>query len=107
VSLGLAVQDATDGYRAYRATTLERLALDEVGSQGSCFQIDNSLRVHRAGGRIVEVPKEFVERRAGESKLSRAIVAEAFMRVTTWSAAYRTRQIGTAPKKLTPRARRR
>jgi dolichol-phosphate mannosyltransferase len=37
-----------------------------------------------AGWRIVERPIEFRERTAGVSKMSRAIVAEAMVRVTVW-----------------------
>ncbi|MET0953354.1 MAG: polyprenol monophosphomannose synthase, partial [Aeromicrobium sp.] len=38
--LGIPVKDATGGFRAFRRGTLERLPLDDVASQGYCFQID-------------------------------------------------------------------
>ncbi|WP_370524067.1 polyprenol monophosphomannose synthase [Cellulomonas sp. APG4] len=82
--LRMPVHDATAGFRAYRAATLRRLALDEVASQGYCFQVDMAWRVVREGGRVAEVPIRFVERHAGRSKMSRRIVAEAFVRTTLW-----------------------
>lgn len=85
--LGIKVRDATGGYRAFRATALRRVGLDEVESQGYCFQIDLALRVIRAGLTVVEVPITFVERTQGASKMSRAVVAEALWRVTQWGTA--------------------
>ena len=82
--LGIKIKDATGGYRAYRASTLRKISLDEVESQGYCFQIDLAMRAIRAGLRVVEVPITFVERVHGTSKMSRAVVAEALWRVTVW-----------------------
>jgi dolichol-phosphate mannosyltransferase len=85
--LGLPVRDVTGGFRAFRRETLERLALEQVASQGYCFQIDMTRRVHAAGMTITEVPITFVERERGESKMSGAIVREALWRVTVWGLA--------------------
>lgn len=84
IALRIPVKDATAGYRAYRAGVLEKLRIDEVASQGYCFQIDLVLRALRAGFRVVEVPIEFVERTEGTSKMSTQIMAEAFVRVAWW-----------------------
>ena len=84
LALGLPLRDATGGYRAYRSEVLRKLALDSVSSQGYCFQVDLVWQAWRAGFRVTEVPITFVERTYGESKMSRAIVAEAFWRVTWW-----------------------
>jgi dolichol-phosphate mannosyltransferase len=89
IMLGLSVHDATGGYRAYRAATLQDVALHSVRSQGYCFQIDLTLRAVRAGKKVVEVPITFTERTAGSSKMSRAIVAEALWKVTEWGVATR------------------
>ncbi|MFC4555114.1 polyprenol monophosphomannose synthase [Georgenia faecalis] len=91
--LGLPVGDATGGFRVYRASTLARLPLGEIESQGYCFQVDMTWRVHRLGGRIVEVPISFVERTEGTSKMSQRIVTEALVRTTTWGLAHRGRQV--------------
>lgn len=79
--LGVPVRDMTSGFACYRRATLERLALDEVSSNGYSFQIEMKYRVLRAGMRIVELPIVFVDRRVGQSKMSRAIVAEALLMV--------------------------
>jgi len=92
IMLGIRLKDATGGYRAYRAQTLRTIALDEVESQGYCFQIDLAVRALRAGLRVAEVPITFVERVHGTSKMSRAIVLEALWRVTVWGVAERARR---------------
>jgi dolichol-phosphate mannosyltransferase len=84
VMLRIPLHDATGGYRAFRAATLEKIGLDGVDSRGYCFQIDLARRALRQGLRVVEVPITFVERTHGTSKMSRAIVAEAMWRVTEW-----------------------
>lgn len=84
IALGLPLRDATGGYRAYRRTVLDPLLDAGIASQGYCFQVDLAWQVWRAGHRVVEVPITFAERVRGESKMSRAIVAEALWRVTVW-----------------------
>ena len=75
--LGLAINDATAGYRAYSADALRRIDVAGVDADGYGFQIEMTHRLVRAGGRIVEFPIAFRERENGESKLSRGIVREA------------------------------
>jgi dolichol-phosphate mannosyltransferase len=99
LALGVALRDATGGYRAFRATALEKIGMDDVESQGYCFQVDLAWRAARAGLRVEEVPITFVERERGVSKMSQAIVAEALVRVTQWGVQNRWSQ-------LRPRARR-
>ncbi len=91
--LGLPLRDATGGYRAYRRDALLRLGLDDVASQGYCFQVDLAWRAVRAGMDVREVPIRFVERELGTSKMSQAIVVEALWRVTQWGVRYRARQL--------------
>ena len=50
---------------------------ETVTAEGYGFQIEMTHRLVRAGGRIVEFPITFRDRRAGESKLSQGIVGEA------------------------------
>jgi len=83
--LGLKVRDVTGGYRAFRASALEKLNLDAVHSHGYAFQVDMLYRAVRAGLTVVEVPITFVERERGASKMSAGIVAEAMLRVTLWA----------------------
>src|SRR5690606_1422781 len=88
IALGVPVRDLTAGYRAYRAAALRDI-LDGRGSgihsRGYCFQIDMTLRTVDAGWQVRELPITFVERAAGRSKMTRAIVAEAMARVTAWA----------------------
>ena len=92
LALGLDVRDATGGFRAFRRAVLEGIDYAAVQSQGYCFQVDLAWRALRAGYRVAEVPITFAERERGESKMSGAIVREAFWRVTQWGAAHRSGQ---------------
>jgi dolichol-phosphate mannosyltransferase len=79
--LGLAVNDATSGFRAYSAAGLALIDLSQVTADGYGFQIEMTHRLVRAGGRIVEIPITFTDRALGESKMSGGIVSEAFVLV--------------------------
>ncbi len=87
IVLGLAINDATSGYRVYRAETLERIGLDGVQAGGYGFQIEMTYRTVRAGLSVVEIPIAFHDRVAGQSKMSKGIVLEAFRLVTFWGVA--------------------
>ncbi|MCX4552328.1 polyprenol monophosphomannose synthase [Streptomyces sp. NBC_01387] len=96
--LGVPIRDVTGGFRAFRKETLEELGLDEVSSQGYCFQVDLARRAVEAGCHVVEVPITFVEREIGDSKMSRDIVVEALWRVTAWGVGSRAgRLLGRQP----------
>jgi dolichol-phosphate mannosyltransferase len=75
------VRDQTAGFKCYRAEVLRTIDLDAIHSKGYAFQIETIYRAHRAGFRVVEVPIRFVDREAGGSKMSRAIVLEAIWKV--------------------------
>src|SRR5258706_7198762 len=75
--LGLPVRDLTSGYKAFTRRALEAIDLDGVQSNGYSFQIELTYRAVRRGMRVAEVPIVFVDRRAGQSKMSRKIFAEA------------------------------
>ncbi len=91
--LGLAVNDATAGLRAYSVAALERMEYETVTADGYGFQVEMTHRLVRAGGRIVEFPITFGERVAGESKLSGGIVHEALVLVARlWVADRRGRR---------------
>jgi dolichol-phosphate mannosyltransferase len=64
--LWVPVRDASGGFRAVRLAVLD--GLDGPFSQGYAFQEDFLWRLHRAGGRIVEVPITFTDRELGSSK---------------------------------------
>jgi dolichol-phosphate mannosyltransferase len=84
LALRVPIRDITAGYRAFRHDVLAELELDDVDSQGYCFQIDMAWRAVQAGFRVSEVPITFTEREHGYSKMSGFIVREALWRVTRW-----------------------
>jgi dolichol-phosphate mannosyltransferase len=91
IMLGISVKDATGGFRAYKAPTLTKIDLNNIESAGYCFQIDMTLRVLQSGLQLAEVPITFVERERGSSKMSNAVIREAFLRVAQWGLAARLR----------------
>ena len=78
----LDAHDCTSGYRCWRREALAALPLDRFISDGYSFLVEMLFVASRRGCRIVEVPITFVERRLGESKLSRAVIVESA--VTPW-----------------------
>jgi dolichol-phosphate mannosyltransferase len=99
--LGIGLRDLTAGYRVYRDTALQRIGLENLQSQGYCFQVDLTVRAVRAGLVVIELPITFVERAVGTSKMSGAIIAEALWRITQWGVTARWRRLVTRPR-VTP-----
>jgi dolichol-phosphate mannosyltransferase len=87
VLIGTRIRDLTGGFKCYRRAVLERIDLAAIASRGYAFQIETTYRALRAGFRVVEVPIRFVDREAGGSKMSRAIVLEAIWKVPALRAA--------------------
>ena len=79
--LGLKVQDPTGGFRCFRRAVLEAIELGDVRAQGYGFQIEMTYRTLQLGFRVAEVPIVFVDRRVGQSKMSRRIFMEAMTMV--------------------------
>lgn len=91
--LGLAVNDATSGLRAYSADALRLMEYHTVTADGYGFQVEMTHRLVGAGGAIVEFPIAFRERVAGRSKLDKGIIGEAFALVMRlWLADLRGRR---------------
>lgn len=93
VILGMPVNDATAGYRVYRAETLRTIGLENVQSAGYVFQTDLTVRTVRAGLRVIEVPITFIEREIGDSKMDGDVLRESMTRITRWGLAHRRTQI--------------
>lgn len=81
--LGLPVRDLTGGFKCFRREVLEAIDLPTVECSGYAFQIELTYRAVRKGFRVAEIPIVFVDRRVGQSKMSRRIVVEAVRKV--WS----------------------
>lgn len=75
--LGVSVHDLTGGFKCFRREVLEALDLSQVRARGYGFQIELTYRALRLGFSVRELPIVFHERRAGASKMSGGIVAEA------------------------------
>ncbi len=82
--LGLAINDATAGFRAYRADVLEAIDFRSTIANGYAFQMEVAYRLADWGGRIDEVPIAFTDRVRGQSKMSVRIMAESMLLVTRW-----------------------
>jgi dolichol-phosphate mannosyltransferase len=75
----LEVRDCTTGYRCWRRPALAKVPLDRISSDGYSFLVETLFMAARGGARLAEVPITFVERRQGESKLSRAVLFESVL----------------------------
>jgi dolichol-phosphate mannosyltransferase len=91
--LQLPVRDATGGFRIWRNTTLSRMPLERVQSNGYAFQIEMAYIAYRLGFTFDEVPFYFADRRWGTSKMSFDIQIEAAIRV--WQLLYEYRDLKT------------
>lgn len=78
----VSAHDCTSGYRCWTKAALAALPLDSFFSDGYSFLVEMLFVAHRRGCRIAEVPITFVERREGESKVSRAVLLESA--ITPW-----------------------
>jgi dolichol-phosphate mannosyltransferase len=76
LALGLPYRDLTGGFKVIRRKVLESIA-PSTSSHGYALQVELTFRAARAGFRIIEVPIQFRDRRAGKSKMSALIVLEA------------------------------
>jgi dolichol-phosphate mannosyltransferase len=79
--LGIAVRDLTGGFKCFHREVLEAIRLETVSALGYAFQVETTYRTCLAGYRVREIPIIFKDRRIGESKMSRSIVAEAALGV--------------------------
>lgn len=85
--LGVDVRDLTAGFICWRKSALEAIDLQTITSNGYSFQIEMKYRALQKGLRLVETPIVFVDRRVGQSKMSRAIFVEGLLKV--WALRFR------------------
>jgi len=78
---GMPFTDPTGGYKCFRRRALESIDLKAIDSNGYSFQIETTQKLWRKGMKILEVPIIFTDRFQGRSKMSRAIMFEAFWMV--------------------------
>jgi dolichol-phosphate mannosyltransferase len=82
--LGMPINDATSGYRVYRAGTLKAIDFATTRAKGYGFQIELAYRVWRWGGRIEQLPIVFTDRVRGQSKMTLGVAVEELSLVTWW-----------------------
>ena len=78
VVTGMKVHDTTAGFACYDVSKLAQINLDKVKSNGYSFQIEMKFKYYKKKFKIKEIPILFIDRRAGNSKMSRKVVYEAF-----------------------------
>ena len=73
--------DSGNGFKGFHRRVLGAIDFNRVRSNGYSFQVEMKYRAWKRGYRIMEVPIIFTERTEGQSKMSRAIVREAALKV--------------------------
>lgn len=84
IALKLPYRDLTSGYRVIPRSFLERIDFSKIETRGYGFQVEMAIKARDLGFKIREVPITFVERENGQSKMSLAIVWEAWKMVSIW-----------------------
>jgi dolichol-phosphate mannosyltransferase len=75
---GLPCVDCTSGFRAYRATVFSSVRLETIYTTGYAFLPELLFKLGAV--RVIEVPICYTERRVGQSKMSKRVIAEAVIR---------------------------
>jgi dolichol-phosphate mannosyltransferase len=78
---GIAIQDATAGFKCYRKEVLKTIKLNKIKFVGYAFQIEMKFTAIKHGFTVVEIPIIFTDRTEGTSKMSPRIFREAFLGV--------------------------
>ena len=83
--LGVGIRDCTSGFRAYRGEVVRAGIISSTTSSGYAFLTEVLFRLRQSKVfAIVEVPIVYVDRTAGESKMSKTIISESMRLVTKW-----------------------
>ncbi len=78
---GIPILDTTGGFKCFKRSTLEKINLDRIISNGYSFQLELNYKVWAKGLKLVEHPIIFTERRDGQSKMGGGIIVEAIFAV--------------------------
>ena len=88
IVLGLSVRDCNSGFRAWRASALHAVRVEQTVSPGPAIVQELLFKAKLARLRIAEVPIEFVERARGESTLTLRKLIQGYvmvLRLRLWS----------------------
>jgi len=83
-ALKLPYRDLTSGYRVIPRSFLKKIDFSKIETIGYGFKVEMAIKARNNVFNIDEVPITFVERENGHSKMSMAIVWEAWKMVTIW-----------------------
>lgn len=75
---GVPLSDLTSGFKGIKRNVLEKLDFKKIDAEGYGFQIEIHFYSYWKGFKIKEIPIVFIERRSGNSKMSKKIIWEAF-----------------------------
>lgn len=85
ILLGLPVNDCTSGFRCYSNRAVKALNFNHIRSEGYSFLLEILYKCYMNGCNVRELPISYVDRRKGQSKLSRIVILEAFWFVVSMS----------------------
>lgn len=75
------IYDLTGGFNMYTLSTLQKIDINSIISQGYLFQIEMKYKAYKNQCRIIEIPILFENRKYGKSKMSINIFLEAFFKI--------------------------
>ena len=81
VVTGIPVRDLTSGFKCYSRRALAAVDWKSFDVDGYGFQIEMKYRAFKNDFKLVETPITFTDRKAGDTKLNKRIVIEAFVMV--------------------------
>lgn len=99
--LGLAVKDATAGFKCWTRRALSAVLDQPLSSSGYIFQVEMAYLTEKLGFRVAETPIFFEDRRIGRSKMSWPVKLEAMWR--TWQLPWRYRRLAQNGHALYPK----
>ncbi len=90
---GIAIRDATAGFKCYRRIVLETIQLNKIKFVGYAFQIEMKFTAIKHGFNVVEIPIIFTDRSEGTSKMNKGIFWEGIvgvlkMKINSWFKTY-------------------
>ena len=83
IASGVKVQDATSGFKAFRAEVLASFNMCQFRSKGFAFQVEVAYACEKKGFKVQEYPIVFADRLGGKSKMSPFIILEALWNLPT------------------------
>lgn len=90
---GLPTHDATNSFRAYRKSFIDRTTIES--NAGFALALELTVKAHAGGGRVAEVPATWRDRSAGESRFRVMAWLPEYLRWYFWAFRHRPARSGT------------